>query len=226
MAPVTDVRRSSFAGRHLDPASHMGEILFGLIMTLTFTLAAGIVIQEEGRQGAREMLIGILGCNLAWGIIDAVFYLMSTIFSRGHGLSVLKKLKLTKDKETSRNLLKDEMPLFMSAILKPEEIDNLNERLVELESLPTKKIISSVDFRAAFLIFLLVFSCTFPVALPFIFLTNTAIALRISNGIALLILFFGGVSVGKYAGFHSYWTGTIIMFLGIILVALTIALGG
>jgi hypothetical protein len=50
----------------------MGEILFGLIMTLTFTLAAGIVIQEEGRAGAREMLIGILGCNLAWGIIDGV----------------------------------------------------------------------------------------------------------------------------------------------------------
>ena len=53
--------RGSFVGRHLDPASYMGEILFGLIMTLTFTLAAGIVIQEEGRDGAREMLIGILG---------------------------------------------------------------------------------------------------------------------------------------------------------------------
>ena len=69
---MPDVRRRSFVSRHLDPASHMGEILFGLIMTLTFTLAAGIVIQEEGREGAREMLIGILGCNLAWGIIDGV----------------------------------------------------------------------------------------------------------------------------------------------------------
>ena len=208
----------------LDPIDRISEVLFGLIMVLSFTGSISVV--SDGRAEISELLWAALGCNLAWGIIDAVFYLMGTIFSRGHGLSVLKKLKLTKDKETSRNLLKDEMPLFMSAILKPEEIDNLNERLVNLQSLPTKKIISSVDFRAAFLIFLLVFSCTFPVALPFIFLTNTAIALRISNGIALLILFFGGVSVGKYAGFHSYWTGTIIMFLGIILVALTIALGG
>jgi hypothetical protein len=47
---MPDVRRRSFVSRHLDPASHMGEILFGLIMTLTFTLAAGIVIQEEGRE--------------------------------------------------------------------------------------------------------------------------------------------------------------------------------
>ena len=60
----------------------MGEILFGLIMTLTFTLAAGIVIEEEGREGAREMLIGILGCNLAWGIVDGVMYVMLALFER------------------------------------------------------------------------------------------------------------------------------------------------
>ena len=59
-----------FATQHLDPGSHMGEALFGLIMTLTFTLGADLVIQEEGREATRQMLIGILGCNLAWGIID------------------------------------------------------------------------------------------------------------------------------------------------------------
>jgi len=44
--------------------------------------------------------------------------------------------------------------------------------------------------------------------------------------IAVLILFIGGFSVGKYSGFHPFWTGTILMILGIILVAITIALGG
>jgi hypothetical protein len=34
-------RRKSFAVKCLDPGSRMGEILFGLIVTLTFTLAAG-----------------------------------------------------------------------------------------------------------------------------------------------------------------------------------------
>jgi hypothetical protein len=208
----------------LDPIDRISEVLFGLIMVLTFT--GSISVASDGRAEIKELLWAALGCNLAWGIIDAVFYLMGIVFSRGHGLSVLKKLKLTKDKETSRNLLKDKLPLFLSAILKPEEIDNLNERLVKLEGLPWKKLISSSDLRASFLIFLLVFTCTFPVALPFIFFQNTVFALRISNGIALLILFFGGVSVGKYAGFHPYWTGTIIMILGIILVAITIALGG
>jgi hypothetical protein len=208
----------------LDPIDRISEVLFGLIMVLSFTGSISVV--SDGRAEISELLWAALGCNLAWGIIDAVFYLMSTIFSRGHGLSVLRRLKVTKDKNTSRNLLKDELPLYLTAILKPEEVDSISERLINLESPPTKKIISSVDLITSILIFLLVFACTFPVAIPFIFFTYTSIALRISNGIALLILFFGGVSVGKYAGFHPYWTGTIIMVLGIILVAITIALGG
>lgn len=208
----------------LDPIDRISEILFGLIMVLTFT--GSISVATDGRAEIGELLWAALGCNLAWGIIDAVFYLMGVIFSRGHGLAVIKKLKVTSDKEISRNLLKEELPLFMSAVLKPEELDSMKERLVALESLPKKKIFSSADLRAAFLIILLVFICTFPVALPFIFLTSTAIALRVSNGIALLILFFGGISVGKYSGFHPFLTGTIITQLGIILVGLTIALGG
>jgi len=208
----------------LDPIDRISEILFGLIMVLSFTGSISVV--SDGRAEIKELLWAALGCNLAWGIIDAVFYLMGTIFSRGHGLSILKKLKLTKDKDTSRNLLADELPLYLSAILKPEEVDSINERLVNLESLPQKRIISASDLKGAFLIFLLVFACTFPVALPFAVFQNTALALRISNLIALLILFFGGISVGKYAGFKPFWTGTIIMFLGIILVAITMALGG
>jgi hypothetical protein len=208
----------------LDPIDRISEVLFGLIMVLSFTGSISVV--SDGRAEISELLWAALGCNLAWGIIDAVFYLMGTIFSRGHGLSVLKKLKFSKDIEISRNLLKGELPIYLTTILKPKEVDSINERLVKLESLPRKKIISSTDLRAAVLIFLLVFACTFPVALPFALIQNTAVALRISNLVALLILFFGGISVGKYAGFKPIWTGTIIMFLGIILVAITIALGG
>lgn len=208
----------------LDPIDRISEVLFGIIMVLSFTGSISVV--SDGRAEIFELLWAALGCNLVWGIIDAIFYLMGIIFSRGHSLSVLRRLKLTKDKNASRSLLIDELPLYLSAILKPEEIDSINERLVNLKSLPQKKIISASDLRGAFLIFLLVFGCTFPVAIPFFVFQNTALALRISNLVALLILFFGGFSVGKYAGFNPFWTGAIITFLGIILVGLTIALGG
>ena len=75
--------RSSIAQKYLDPATSLGEVMFGLIMTLTFTLAAGVIIEEEGREGARQLLIATIGCNIAWGIIDGALYLMGELFGRG-----------------------------------------------------------------------------------------------------------------------------------------------
>jgi hypothetical protein len=208
----------------LDPIDRISEVLFGLIMVLTFT--GSISVASDGRAEIGELLWASLGCNLAWGIVDAVMFLMSTVLERGHGRSVLKKLKLTTDKTAARNLLKDELPPVISSVLKPEEVDQFKERLLKLEDLPKAKLLSPAEFRAAIVIFILVFTCTFPMALPFIFFSDTQFALRASNGIALLILFFGGFSVGKYSGFHPFRTGTILMLLGIILVAITMALGG
>ena len=214
----------SEAGCALDPISRVSEILFGLIMVLSFT--GSISVASDGKAEIKDLLWAALGCNLAWGIIDGVFYLMSRLFEKGHGYSVLKKLKSTTDKNVARNLLSDELPPVIAAILKPEEVDQIQERLVKLEDLPKSAIINLSDLRTAFMIFLLVFTCTFPVALPFIFINNTALALRLSNGIALLILFIGGFSVGKYAGFKPSVSGIGILLLGIVLVGLTIALGG
>jgi hypothetical protein len=212
------------AGSALDPISRISEVLFGLIMVLSFTGSISVV--SDGKAEIKDLLLAALGCNLAWGIIDGVFYLMSRLFEKGHGYSVLKKLKSTIDKAKSRKLITNELPPVISSILKPEEVDQLHERLVKLEDAPKSAIISLSDLRTAFMILLLVFTCTFPVALPFIFINNTALALRLSNGIALLILFVGGFSVGKYAGFRPSVSGFGILLLGVVLVGITIALGG
>jgi hypothetical protein len=53
----------------LDPMDRISEVLFGVIMVLTFTGALSIATAD--RLEVREMLVGALGCNLAWGVIDA-----------------------------------------------------------------------------------------------------------------------------------------------------------
>ena len=68
---VDEPSRSS--KRVLDPIDRISEVLFGLIMVLTFT--GSLSVAESGRDDVRTMLIGALGCNLAWGIIDAMLYL-------------------------------------------------------------------------------------------------------------------------------------------------------
>ena len=57
----------SFLRRYLDAGERLGEVLFGLIMVLTFTLTAREVLGDEPESG-RHLLIAALGCNIAWGI--------------------------------------------------------------------------------------------------------------------------------------------------------------
>ena len=62
--------------RHLEPMERISEVLFGLIMVLTYTCSFSVA--GAGQEEVRTMLVGALGCNLAWGFIDAVFYLMGS----------------------------------------------------------------------------------------------------------------------------------------------------
>jgi hypothetical protein len=67
--------------RHIDPGSTLGELIFGAIMVLTFTIGARLLGADEPTDG-RELMIAALGCNIAWGIIDAFLYLLGTLFER------------------------------------------------------------------------------------------------------------------------------------------------
>ncbi len=74
--------------------------------------------------------------------------------------------------------------------------------------------------------FLLVFLSTFPVAIPFIVMTHARSALRVSNAIAVTMLFIAGVAYGRIVDGASWMFGLAMVVLGVALVALTMALGG
>ena len=73
-------RSSRLIHRYLEPTTILNESVFGLVMTLTFTLGAGLVV-KEGPDATRQLLIGVLGCNLAWGIIDGMILIMAACSS-------------------------------------------------------------------------------------------------------------------------------------------------
>ncbi len=69
--------------RVLDPVERVSEMCFGLFMALTFVGAVSI---SSAQHEKRTMLYAALGCNLAWGLVDAVMYLVRTITYRGEEL--------------------------------------------------------------------------------------------------------------------------------------------
>ena len=211
-------------GAVLNAVDRISEVLFGLIMVLTFTGA--ISVATEGRQEIKELLWAALGCNVAWGIVDAIMYLMNAWAERGHGIVMFKKVLNTPAAGDVRNILREEMPPVFSSLLTDSDLDNLGERLKKLP-VPTKaNVVSGRDLLAAVEIFLLVFLCTFPVALPFALFDDVAFALRASNGVALVMLFIGGWLMARYAGFRPLATAALYAIIGVLLVAMTMALGG
>jgi hypothetical protein len=83
--------RSKSSRRLLDPVDRVSEILFGLIMVLTSTNTLSVA--TAGRAEIGTMIMGALGCNLAWGIIDAALYVMGCLNERGRNLLMLRAVR-------------------------------------------------------------------------------------------------------------------------------------
>jgi len=210
--------------RVLEPHERIAEVLFGLIMVLTFT--GSLSVAEAGRAEIRTMLIGALGCNLAWGIIDGVLYLMSCLAQKGQNLVTFRAVRATRDPEAARKLITAAIPSAVSSVLQPTEIEAIHERLRQLPEPPMSPRLNGSDLRGALGVFLLVFLSTFPVAVPFIFVQDALRAMRLSNTVAIAMLFVAGIAYGRSIERSPWLFGVSMVVLGGILVALTMALGG
>jgi VIT1/CCC1 family predicted Fe2+/Mn2+ transporter len=197
--------------------------VFGLIMVLTFT--GSLSVAEAGRDDVRTMLIGALGCNIAWGIIDGLLYIMGSLASRGRDLAVLRALRSAADPQQTRQAIASAVP-ELAAIMGPAELAAIQKRALELPEPPARARFQREDWRGAIGVFLIVFLTTFPVALPFLFMTNAGTALRVSNVIAIVMLFLLGCTYGRVIGHRPWMIGISMVALGAALVGMTIALGG
>jgi len=208
----------------LDPVERSMEILFGFIMVLSFTCSLSAA--TAGREEVRTMVFAALGCNLAWGIVDGVMYLMNTLAERRRGLRLLRELRSSKDRQEGDRLLGEAMPETIASILSVDELESIQTRLRALPDPAARARLHRDDVLGALGILLLVFASTFPIVIPFFLFPDTVRALRISNAVSIGLLFLLGSHLGKYAGDRPWLTGFGMMGIGIALVGITMALGG
>ena len=219
--PLKEIRRKP---RVLDPSERISEVLFGLIMVLTFT--GSLSVAETGREDIRTMLVGALGCNLAWGVIDAVFYLMGNLAEKGRDLAIFLAVRTIADPREGQRLIAEALPPVIAAVIRQPELDAMHQRLQQLPEPAGPARLNGTDFRGAGGVFLLVFLSTFPVAVPFIVMQNSMAAMRVSNAVAVTMLFVAGAAYARVVGRSPWVLGAAMVALGGVLVALTIALGG
>lgn len=210
--------------RVLEPSERIGEILFGLIMVLTVTGATSVVTAD--RTEIQTMLIAALGCNVAWGIIDAGMYLMARLAEQGSNALLLREVRGTADRERAHRTIADALPPLLASIFQPSQLDLIREGIRRLAETETRPRLTRRDWLGALGVCILVILSTFPVVIPFLILGNAQTALRVSNVIAVVSLFFCGVIFARYAGLRPWPTGLTMVVVGAALVGIAIALGG
>lgn len=225
MTLVMDVSNSGGSSKRvLDPIERISEVLFGIIMVLTFT--GSLSVAEAGREDVRTMLIAALGCNLAWGLIDGIMYLMGCLAEQARKIRMIVAVRKAARPEVGHSLIRNALPAAVSPVLQTPELERMRLHLFQLPEPPERPKLNARDWFGALGVFLLVFLSTLPVVLPFAFIDATTRALRLSNAIAIVMLFLTGWAFGRCAGYHPWRMGIAMVVLGGVLVAITIALGG
>ena len=206
----------------LDPIDRISEVIFGLIMAVT--IVGSLSVATAGHSDVRTAMAAALGCNLAWGLVDAVMYLVQTLTERTRNSALARRVAASPPEEALR-LIADELAPHVAALTGPDELEGMRRRLVDSPPPPAK--LQREDYLAAIGVFFLVVIATFPVVVPFMLVKDVGLAMNLSRGTTLVMLLLAGVALGRHAG-HSrpVVTGLAMAVLGALLIAAVKALGG
>ena len=130
------------------------------------------------------------------------------------------------DPQKAQSLIADALPSVVASILQPAELASIHQRLKQLPEPPDRVRLRKEDWLAGLGVFLWVVLSMFPLAMPFIFMRNAALAVRASNAIAMVMLFVSGYIYGRLTLRNPWSRGIAMVVIGLTLVALTKALGG
>jgi VIT1/CCC1 family predicted Fe2+/Mn2+ transporter len=209
--------------RLLDPVDRVSEIMFGLIMAVTFVGA--ISVATAGREDVRTALASALGCNLAWGLVDAVMFLIRTMTDRTRQRNLVRHVAQATP-EAGRQTLRRAIPDHLTGIVGEETVEGMRQRVSAL-AVPSGRLLRAGDFAAALGIFMLVVVTTFPVVVPFLLTQEVAKAMSWSRGMTVVLLFAAGYVLGRHVEYPRPWlTGAAMAIFGAVLIVTVMALGG
>jgi hypothetical protein len=213
--------------RFLDPTECLGELLVGVVLALTITLGASLVV-GKAPESTQKLLLAILGGNLAWGLIDGAIHLMSCMLERSRKARLIQSVRNAEGPAEALAIVAKEFDPKLEPFTTQEERARLYKTVLErLDAIPEERAnLTKEDLLGAASVFCLVVFCVIPALAPFLVLNDRFVALRVSNGLLLALLFLAGFRHAR-ATLGNPWVVSLgLLAAGSVLVAATIALGG
>jgi VIT1/CCC1 family predicted Fe2+/Mn2+ transporter len=208
----------------LDPTDRFSEVVFGVIMAMSF--AGTVDVASAGEQDIRQLLYATLSCNVAWGIVDAVMYVITSVTDRGWTYRLVHAIGEAKNATEGRGIVAENLPGGLARVLPASVVEAIRTAIAGAAPNTHRPRVTSGDLAGALGVFLLVVLATLPVTLPFAFASDVTFALNLSRGIGLAMLFLNGAALGHYGGFGAWRSGFTMLGIGVALIGLIVALGG
>jgi hypothetical protein len=203
----------------------LGEILFGLIMALGFTGAVRLGHEEADN---RALFIDILGCNVAWAIVDGVMYVLTALFERGRKARLVRDVRAAPNDAAALRHVDAELGDRLAPLTTREEREQVYGWVLKVvrRGQSEQPRIHRDDLLGGVAVAVVIVLATLPVVVPYLVMSNPNHAVRVSNLIALVLLFLLGVRWGQIVGARPFRIGAGVTLLGLVLVFITIVLGG
>jgi VIT1/CCC1 family predicted Fe2+/Mn2+ transporter len=151
---------------------------------------------------------------------------MGCLAEKGESLTTFQAVRTATDPQQAHRLIAGALPSVVASVLQPAELEAVYHRLRQLPAPPDRATLSREDWLGSVAVFLFVFFSTFPVVIPFIVMHSAVPALRVSNAIAIAMLFVAGYVYGRSVGRHPWMLGISMVLLGGLLSVLAMELGG
>ncbi len=217
----------------LDPIDRLAETIYSVLVLLTFTLAFRVFTigssQPVTIDYVNEFILAALGATIAWGVIDGIMYALMEVLARNERQRILWHIQAAHTEAEAVEAITDEFDYILEPITGDSQRQALYHDIVDhLKDSQARAVgLKREDFTGALASVLVALVAVTPSFVPLILFRNDyALAVRLSNIVSFIVLFIAGYEWGKYTGASSWKTGLLVAFIGALLVAVAIPLGG
>jgi VIT1/CCC1 family predicted Fe2+/Mn2+ transporter len=234
-ARLAPAQPQSVFDKLLDPIDELSQAIYSILILLTFTLAFRIFKLQMGpgvhaqNEQVSELLLAAIGATIAWGVIDGMMYVLTSVFERRDKQRLLMQVQRAETDDEGIEVIAGEFDFVLETMTTEGKRRELYADVLDhlRESQPQPTGLKREDLSGGLGILLVSIVAVLPSLLPFVLISfDASLALRVSNVVSFAVLFACGWQWGRRTQSNPWVTGLMLMLAGAAMVLIAIPLGG
>lgn len=216
----------NFLGAYTSASERYAEAFYGIIMVTGCTGMVSLGVPKE-EAGVQFMLWTALMVNILWGFIDGFTVVYGSMVDEVTSDIAVESVRSGKDIESATAEVLDALDGSLIGKLSDQDKAKIVDVIKSSKSYtPFPNRLRWPEIKRVLAIFSIDFVTVFPVAIPFIFLTDVTTAVRLSFIIATFLMAYLGYQWAKYARMKRWKIAIAFSSFTLFLLFISFLLGG